>query len=263
MNHAARRWLLIRCLLALPIIAAAASLLASPAEFDHSHSAWTAILSKHVQTGLVDYAALKSNPSGLRRYLDSLQSVPREEFLTWTNHQQLAFLINLYNAATVKLVVDHYPVGSIKMIGGFLSSPWDLEVVNLFGARITLDELEHEEIRKNYKEPRVHFALVCAAKGCPALRGEAYSAANLDAALDEEAREFLANPDKNRFDVGQGVLHLSPLFKWYAADFEAQAGSILEYVKPLLPGRDGERFDSGPVRIQFTDYDWSLNEQPH
>lgn len=132
--------------------------------FDHTHSAYGTLLRAHVVEGRVDYKALKAAPAALNGYLDVLAAVTKADFETWTQSQQLAYYFNLYNAATLKLIVDHYPVKSIKDIGGILSSPWDQRVVRLFGRAITLNNLEHDILRKDYNEPRLHMALVCAAK---------------------------------------------------------------------------------------------------
>lgn len=137
------------------------------AEFDQTHALLTGLLDRQVKDGRVNYAALKEEPAALHTYLDQVAAVPELEFKRWSEADRLALLINLYNAATLKLIVDHYPVKSIKDIGGLLRSPWKQKVVRLFGQVITLDHLEHEIIRKEYPDARAHFALVCAARGCP------------------------------------------------------------------------------------------------
>ena len=138
--------------------------------FDQSHSRFDRVLKKFVKDGLVDYAGLKANPGELRRYLDELSTPSEMDFGRWMEKEQLAFLINLYNATTLRLIVDHYPVKSIKDIGNLWKGPWDQPVVRLFGRKVTLNTIEHDILRKNYEEPRIHFALVCAARGCPPLR---------------------------------------------------------------------------------------------
>ncbi len=152
------------------------------------------ILKKHVVDGRVDYRGLKADSQLLETYLQQAGAVPESEFNTWAEKQQLAFLINLYNAATLQLVVDHYPVKSIKKIKHRFKGPWDQPVVPMFGKKISLNTLEHKIIRPTYKEPRVHMALVCAAKGCPILRSEAYTAERLDEQLDNQSHRYLAPP---------------------------------------------------------------------
>ncbi|MGH7856506.1 MAG: DUF547 domain-containing protein, partial [Candidatus Binatia bacterium] len=188
--------------------------LASP-PFDRTHDLYASVLERFVDEGLVDYAALQKSPGDLDRYLDSLARVAEAELRDWPEPDRIAFLLNLYNVQTLRLILDHYPVDSIKDIGGFFRGPWRQPVVRLFGETITLDDLEHGILRKQYREPRIHFALVCAARGCPALRREPYVGDRLDAQLDDQGRRFLSEPGKNRFDPAEGVLHLSPIFKWF------------------------------------------------
>lgn len=230
------------------------------AEFDQSHAVFTGVLAQYVKGARVDYAALKANPQDLNRYIDTIATVSRTEFKQWSQSQQIAFLSNAYNAYTLRLITDHYPVKSIKDIGSFLSGPWDQPVVNLFEEMLTLNTLEHKILRKDYAEPRIHFALVCAAKGCPPLRDEAYAGARLGEQLDDQARQFLATPEKNRVEAGEATVYLSPIFKWYGEDFEKKSGSVLAALKPYWPGRTGAVAQTG-FKIRYTDYDWSLNEQ--
>ena len=243
------------------ILAATAILFVSAAgearAFDHSHSAFTSVLKQHVRGGSFDYEALKSDPKGIESYLGSLAAVKESEFNGWSEKQQIAFLANLYNAATLKLVVDHYPVKSIKNIGGTFSSPWKQKVVDLFGSTTTLDHIEHGLLRVNYKEPRVHFAVNCASVGCPNLRSEAFQANRLDAQLDEQARVFLADKSRNR--VEGNTLYLSPIFDWFAGDF-TKNGTVEEFVAPYFSGADRKAIAAGGLKVKYTDYNWSLNK---
>ena len=234
--------------------------------FDHNHTALDRVLKQHVADGWVGYAALKAAPQPLDAYLATLAAVPEAEFKTWPEKERLAFLINLYNAATLKLIVDHYPVASIKKIGGFFNfgglgdGPWAQKVVRLFGRVTTLDYVEHEIIRKEYGEARVHFALVCAARGCPPLRAEAWTADRLEAQLDEQGKIFLGQTAKNRVEAKARTLYLSPIFKWFAGDFEAASGSVEKFVTPFLPEAARTALTAGGFKISYTDYDWSLND---
>ncbi|MDT8389933.1 MAG: DUF547 domain-containing protein [Lentisphaeria bacterium] len=246
------------------------------ADFDHSHSAYDAVLKAHVAEGRVDYRALKSAPRALNDYLAKLARVSEKQFRDWSKDQQLAYYFNLYNAATLKLIVDHYPVDSIKDIGGWLKGPWDQQVVRLFGGTITLNNLEHDILRKKYDEPRLHLALVCAARGCPPLRAEAYTAEELDKQLDDQARIYLASQAGLRIDRRQGVVYVSAIFKWYGEDFvgnytprvgfpglakteRAVAGFCARHVSDA----DQKYLKKGGYKIKYLDYDWSLNtEQP-
>lgn len=229
------------------------------ASFDARHERFTRILSTQVSDGRVDYAALKAKPDALNAYLDELAAVRESDFNRWPESERLAFLINLYNAATLQLIVDHYPIDSIKDIGGFLSGPWKQKVVRVFGKVITLEEVEHNMIRKQYGEPRIHFALVCGANGCPPLRAEAYCGDQLNDQLNDQARVFLSEPSKNRMAVEQRTIYLSRIFKWFAGDFERQSGSVLEFITPYLSETEQKALAEQQFKIRYTAYDWSLN----
>lgn len=230
-------------------------------DFDPTYALYAEALKSYTVDGLVDYAALKAHPGDLDRYLDDSAAVSRQDFSSWSREQRLAFLINLYNASTLRLIVDHYPLKSIKDIGNILKGPWDQEVVRLFGKAVTLNTLEHKIIRPDYQEPRVHFALVCAAMGCPPLRGEPYVAAKLDAQLDDQGRIFLSTTRKNRVDSAAKIIYLSPIFKWYAEDFDKKAGGVQDSVRPYFPEAAAKSLAADRYKVRYTDYDWSLNER--
>lgn len=199
---------------------------ASSSAFDNSHGAYGKVLSLYVRDGLVDYRGLKSDPGGLEAYLESTAKVTKQDFESWPEDERLAFLINLYNARTLELIVDNYPVKSIRDIGKGGKGPWDEPVVELFGEAITLNSLEHGIIRRNYNDPRIHFALVCAAMGCPTLLDQPYLADSLDNQLEARTKIFLSDPEKNSVERENKILRISPIFIWYAADFESEAGSV-------------------------------------
>lgn len=235
--------------------------LTSQAEaFDNSHSDYTALLQRYVSAGAVDYAELLTHRSELDGYIQGLSSVSLRQFQHWDTTTQLAFLINLYNAATIQLILDHYPVDSIKDIGTLLTKPWDLKVVRLFGKTISLDAVEHGMIRKNYDDPRIHFALVCAARGCPPLRTEAYISEDLDRQLDEQVRAFLSDPKKNRVDLKGHKLFLSPIFKWYKQDFRGRSKGPEHFLSQFLTGETADVLRRERFSVRYTEYDWSLND---
>ncbi len=229
--------------------------------FDHTHAALDGLLKRHVAAGAVDYAALKTAPAPLDAYLATLAAVTETDFAAWPEKERLAFLINLYNAATLKLIVVNYPLKSIRSIGWLPGAAWKQEGVSLFGRKVSLDHVEHGIIRREYRDARVHFALVCAAVGCPPLRSEAFVAARLDAQLDDQGRVFLAQPGKNRVDAATGTVWLSQIFKWFAGDFEAEAGTVLKFATPFFPPEAQRALAAGTFKVQFTHYDWSLNDR--
>lgn len=225
------------------------------ADLDRAQAGLNATLSARVREGRVDYAGLKRDPAGLDAWLAAAAALGENEFKGRPREQRLAFLINLYNAATLRLILDRYPIASIRDIG----PAWDpnkafkLPAVKVFGRTVSLNQLEHEMIRPGYGEPRAHFALVCAAKGCPPLRAEAYDGARLNAQLEDQARTFLSQKAKNDASKAGETAYLSPIFKWYMKDFGGSKKSVLRYVKKWLPVEDSWTVD-------WTAYDWSLNE---
>jgi hypothetical protein len=244
----------------LTLTFAASLLKAQAAEFDHNHAEFTKILKGVVQNERVNYTKLKQDPDPLGAYIDSLGAVSASQFSAWSEEQRLAFLINLYNASTLKLVTDHYPVESIKNIGTLLQKTWDIEVVPFLGTKVSLNHIEHKQIRANYTDPRTHFALVCASIGCPPLRSEAFAASRLSAQLDEQGKAFLRSESKNRVDVKNGTLYLSPIFQWFEADFIKTSGSIAKFVAPYFSFADEKAILSEKLKIEYTDYNWSLNK---
>lgn len=232
-----------------------ASAAAGAADFDREQSRLNAVLSMRVRDGRVDYAGLKKDPAGLGAWLAAAAKVDETDFKGRPRDQRLAFLINLYNAATLRLILDHYPIASIRKIGPVWdpNKAWKLPVVNVFGRSVTLNQVEHEMIRPVYREPRAHFALVCAAKGCPPLRSEAYDGARLNAQLDDQARTFLFQKAKNDAGRAGETAYLSPIFKWYIEDFGGSKKSVLNFVKRWLPVED-------VWTVEWTEYDWALNE---
>ncbi|TBR20886.1 DUF547 domain-containing protein [bacterium] len=213
------------------------------------------VLRRSVQQGRVDYQGLLRDSQGLDAWLASAAGTDETEFKSWQRSDRLAFLINLYNAATLRLILDHYPIHSIRKVGPVWdpNKAWKLPVVRVFGRAVTLNQVEHELIRPVYKDPRVHFALVCAAKGCPPLRSEAYAGGRLDAQLDDQARVFLSQRAKNDASPAGKTAYLSPIFKWYIEDFGGSKKGVLNFVRNWLPV-------SEDWAVEWTEYDWSLNE---
>lgn len=236
----------------------------SVSAFDHTHARWTRLLKSHTVEAPgpatnIRYAALKASPAELDAYLTELSSVKATDFAKWPRDQRLAFLLNAYNAFTVKIVVDHYPVKSIKDIGGLLGSPWKRKFVPLLGRTISLDDLEHVWIRPEYDEPRIHFAVVCASVGCPRLQREAFRATDLDAQLATATREFLGDRRWNR--VTPKAVEVSSIFKWYGSDW-GDSKALRTFLATGLELSDPIRKDflAGEIPLKFTSYDWSLND---
>ena len=240
--------------------------------FDHSQ--WGALLKQHVlplnggQASQVDYQGFADDKAQLDRYLADLSQVATPEFDDWSKDEQLAFLINAYNAWTVDLILTQWPdLDSIKDLGRFFSSQWSKSFIPLLGETRSLDDIEHTLIRglDRYQDPRIHFAVNCASIGCPALRNEAYTGKHLDIQLDEQTRLFLQDRSRNRIDNGK--LALSSIFKWYREDFEkgwkgysSLEQFLIDHAADLsLTPEEIQKLKDKDMSIRFLDYEWSLN----
>ncbi len=231
---------------------------------------FTALLVDRVDAqGLVDYAALRTDER-LPRYLATLAAT--DPATLPGDDARLAFWINAYNAYTLQLIADHYPIKSINELAtggkylGYLigKTAWDIKFAPINGERLTLNHIEHEIIRKRFSEPRIHFALVCAAISCPPLRREAFVAAKLDTQLREQGEIFLRDPAKNHFDPAKRVAAISKVFDWFKVDFGTADARVLAYVAPFVPPPAGPLLARDPAswKLEYTHYDWALNAQP-
>jgi Protein of unknown function, DUF547 len=244
---------------------------------DHSHAAWTTLLKKHVvllgggKASQLRYAGMARDREALKAYLDSLSAVSRAAFDGFSKAQQQAFLMNAYNAFTVELILSKYPnLQSIRDLGSLLKKPWSIKNVPLLGDTVTLDNIEHDMLRKrgSYDDPRVHFAVNCASIGCPMLREEAFVAERLEAQLEEQTRRFMSDRSRNRYDSASGKLELSKIFDWYGDDFKqghkgisSLAAFAARYAELLADApADRDKLRGQQVAVAFLDYDWKLND---
>lgn len=218
-----------------------------------SHGAFDALLRAHVKNGVVDYPAFQDN-AAFRKYVEDLarpaQLAGKEE--------TLAYYINAYNALAIQGILDGLSPGSLLgRTRYFRIKEWPLN-----GQSTSLHDLEHKLIRP-LGDPRIHFAIICASKSCPFLRSEAYAAGKLDAQLDEQARQFVNDPFRNRFDQGTRVAHLSEIFKWFDEDFRGPAGSPQKYIaKYAADPAAAKLLAADGFKVVWIDYDWSLNGMP-
>jgi hypothetical protein len=245
--------------------------------FDPQHKAWTALLTKHVvlidggKASRLRYAAMATDRAALRAYLDALAQVSEQEFRSWPKSQQLAFLINAYNAGMIELVLTRYPkIKSVWDFGKLLNNPFKNRFIRLFGRDYSLDMIEHDTIRTKgaYDEPRIHFAVNCASIGCPMLREEAYVGERLDAQLEEQTRRFLSDKSRNRYNPATSSLEVSEIFKWYREDFENSHNRIRSreqffavHAAQLAEAPEHQKLvRERKADIRHLDYDWSLND---
>jgi hypothetical protein len=224
-----------------------------------SYEQWTALLKKHVnEEGLVDYKGFITDKKELQSFLDKLSANPPAK--DWDKNEQIAYWLNAYNAFTIKLIVDHYPVKSIKDLGPkhqiiFINTPWDKKFFKIGGKTMTLNRIEHRILRSEFTEPRIHFALNCASLSCPKLRREAYTGKRLDEQLTEQAREFLRDETRNQPRVKNPKL--SAIFDFYGKDMRKWSGkTLIAYINQYSPVKISEDAD-----IEYLDYNWNLNEQ--
>jgi len=244
--------------------------------FDHSHSAWNQMLQRNVHwdskgvASQVDYSAFKRQQAELDNYLAELSAVPLKTYMSWGKSQQLAFLINAYNAFTIKLILSKYPdLESIKDLGSFFSSPWKKKFFGLLGKQRSLDEIEHSMIRQPgaFDDPRIHAAVVCASIGCPGIRDEAFVAEKLDEQLEDSLRRFLSDRSRNRYNGKADRLEISKIFDWYGDDFidyrgyPSVAAFLGEYAELLADEKAAQlRIKAGDTPLDYLDYDWRLND---
>ena len=244
--------------------------------FDASYAGWDGLLKKHVQwlpdqrQSRVNYRGFAADRAELKKVLDSWSAVPSTTFNSWSREAQMAFLINAYNGFTIELILTKYPnLKSIKDLGSLLQSAWKKKFFTLLGEQHHLDWIEHEQLRPRYADPRVHSAMVCASIGCPALRPEAYTAARLEAQLEDGMARFMADRTRNRYADGQ--LQVSAIFKWFREDFEKpgtggrgfkQVEDVFAKYADLLADApaDREKIRTKHVAVTHLDYDWSLND---
>lgn len=253
------------------IFSAASRVAAEP----FSHTSWDTLLKETVavagegHASVVDYRGLRARRDRLSSYLETLSAVSQQEFEQWSSAEQLAFLINSYNAWTVELVLRHYPsISSIRDIGGWWRSPWKIEFIPLLGVSRSLDDIEHGLIRgsSRYRDPRIHFAVNCASIGCPALASEAFTGGDLELQLQRATGRFLS--DRSRNYLRDGRLHLSKIFSWYREDFvRSWRGSsslqdfLLRYADDLnLSDAQRRQLRRADMPIRYLDYDWRLND---
>lgn len=215
---------------------------------------WDEILHQYVNPQhLVDYTRLKEQDSKkLQEFVASLGSQGSQEL---SPDEEKALLINAYNSMTMEWIVENYPVQSIWDT----PSPFKSRRFRLAGKSVSLDEIETR--LREMKDPRIHAALVCAARSCPPLRREAYVAGKLDEQLDANVREWLANPALNKFYPGSRLVSASPIFKWYRPDFDAYPGGLHGFLLKFGPPAATAKLADGKFAIRFETYHWGLNDQ--
>lgn len=251
---------------ALPLALLAAWLAAAPAAAQApDYKLWQELLTKHYHPAKgMDYKALKADKARLDQLRRQMAQV---DVSTLSRKDQLAYWINLYNISVVGVVVDNYPVESIRDISTdpiVRLNVFKKDVVPTKTGPMSLDAIEHGKIREGWKDARIHFAVNCAAKSCPPIRPEPYVGARIDQQLDDQARKFLNGPHGVRIekDGGEVILHVTKILDWFADDFEQWGGGRVAFLRKYLPADKQKQIDAarGQVELEFQDYSWDLND---
>ena len=216
------------------------------------HSAWDSLLKKYVnEAGFVDYDGFQQDRQKLQDYLEYLnQNAPQK---SWGLNEQFAFYINLYNAATVEIILENNQPESIKDIGSTVNPVWIHDFIKVGGKEYSLADIEKGVLQK-MGDPRIHFAINCASYSCPKLQNKAFTASNVDELMKKSAREFV-NSGKNDLNDSSNP-KLSSIFKWYKSDFTDSGMNLIQYVNQYADNKISEG-----ASIDYKDYDWSLNKQ--
>lgn len=214
------------------------------------HSSWDAMLKKYVSPkGKVNYKAWKSDTTALVAYLKVISANPPKG--SWTSNQKKAYWMNAYNAYTVRLILDRYPVKSIKNIGGFID-PWKIKFFSIGGQKMDLNHIEHKILRVEFNDPRIHAGINCASNSFPRLSTTAFTGDNVEAELEKLMKEFVNDPTKNK--IAADKIELSEIFNWFEKDF-TKSGSLIDFLNKYSNTKI-----SASAKKSFLKYDWNLNE---
>ncbi len=211
-----------------------------------SHDKFDRLLRKYVSTtGKVNYNGFQSEKKELDSYLKLLEENPIQS--NWSRSKKMVYWINAYNAFTIKMIVDNYPVSSITKLHG--GKPWDVKWIKLDGQSYNLNNIENDILRPTFKDARIHFAVNCAAKSCPPILNQAWTESNLKKLLEKQARAFINNPKFN--SIKKNEVEISKIFEWYAVDF----GNIIDYLNKYSITEIKKN-----AKVKYREYDWALNE---
>lgn len=234
--------------------------------FDAQHGRLNALLERHVVGDRVDYKGLVAEQDQLDLYLANLAQLDEEAFAALPRSDRYAFWINAYNASILRLIVANYPLDSIRDLGGDLfGRVWDKRVVPLGhlaphipGDYLSFSEIEHDILRPEFEDARVHAAINCASESCPPLRPHAFVGSQLEALLNEAMSAFINDPTRNHLLEERGELELSSIFDWFEEDFVRDAGSVRAYVQGFAASGRTDWIESADV--SHLDYSWKLND---
>lgn len=214
-------------------------------------STFNALLQKHVnEKGDVDYKAFKKNEAALDAYLGFLK---KADTSFDSDNAEKAFWINVYNAYTVKIILSNYPLKSITNIKKDGKTAWKIPFIEVGGKTYTLDHVEHEILRKKFKDPRIHVGVNCASGSCPKLANFAFTAENIDTALESLMKEFINDTTRNK--LKKNSIQISEIFNWFKGDFTAN-GSVIDYINKYSNVKISKK-----AKVKYLPYDWNLNSK--
>ncbi len=254
--------------------------------FDHSYSTYNSLLNEYVENASVNYEGFIDSRAEFETFLRTIGSVNENDYESWTQEQKLTFWINAYNAFTIKAIIDHYPIKrSFSLVGIFyapsnsilqIKGVWTKLQFRALDRMVTLDEIEHQILRKEFNEPRIHMAINCASISCPNLSKEAYVPQRLEQQLAQASIDFVNNPSKGiQIDEQKGKVKLSKIFKWFGEDFIPNYGgtklfnnyslkenAVLNFTADYLESQQTKEYlMNKKLKIGYLGYDWHLNEQ--
>ncbi len=250
-------------------------------KFDHTHALFDSVPQKHVKKGLVNYRALLKDRKYLHRYLAAIGKVKWDDYTGWTRNQKLALWINAYNALTIEVILRHYPIGKPNPVSPYpehsirhIDEVWSKPIWKVTGKLYNLDHIEHEIMRKELKEPRIHFVIVCASIGCPLLENRSFPAETLEQRLEAAADNSINRDGKVRVDVENETVWFPMIFDWFGEDFidshtdtslfegrtKIEKG-LLSFIYKRVTGKKKEMKRKNKFSIKYISYDWGLNEQ--
>ncbi len=238
--------------------------------FDHTFANYESLLNETVHNGLVDYKKMLNEPKILQEALLDFSEVKQTEYESFDRSQKVAYMINAYNIYTIEGIVKAYPVESIKKIGGF----WNKAKHKVAGQMLTLDNIEHDILRKTFHEERIHIAVVCASISCPELWNHPFIADSLEQQLTFRSQSFATDVSRNKLNFDKKEIKLSKILKWYGKDFEAKYSgdsifpylygkkrAVANFIYQHLPTEEQTKLKDGKFKVRFLSYDWNLNEQ--
>jgi len=219
----------------------------SQAQQSFDHALWDQVLSINVSAnGKVNYDGVIENSSTLHKYLTQLSHHPPTE--KWHKKEKMAYWINAYNAYTIKLIIDNYPIKSIKDI----HSPWKKKFFKINEVYYSLNDLEHTILRK-FEDPRIHFAINCASFSCPIVWNKAFTSDNIEEVLDTLTKKFINDPQRNK--ITDDTISISKIFLWYKKDFKVNGGDVTTFINKYAATKIEKK-----AKKKYMDYDWSLNK---